>query len=106
MVAAALAALAVSVPVGSARSTSNSILWNQSGSYVPTHYCANDACSVQFWLPNGTAVQMVCYTDTVWTYGNYWSPRWFLVIYTHLWWTNYTWVHSSYVYYQTSVPHC
>lgn len=99
-------ALAVAVPMGSARSTGNSVLWNRYGSTVPTRYCANSACTVQFNLPQGTAVRLVCYYDTQWAFGNYWTPRWFYVAYTHLWWTNYTWVHASYVYYQTAVPRC
>jgi hypothetical protein len=102
-----LLSLAVIVPAGSARSTGNSVLWNQYGNSVPTRYCANSACAVQFYLPQGTAVQMVCYVDTYpAATGNYTSTRWFQVAYTHLWWTNYTWVHSSYVYYQTWVKHC
>jgi len=64
--------------------------------------CPNTACSNQTLLPRGTGVVMLCWGDYQYALGNYWSARWFVVYYGY----GSGWVHSSYVYNQTSVGHC
>lgn len=56
------------------------------------------------WMPNGTKFAMRCWADHHGFTGNYYSRRWFYgqAFNTGSW----GWVHSSYVYYQKSVPHC
>lgn len=89
-----------------ARAAGVSYLYNQHGSSVPVGYCANFACTDRYY-GNGTAVTMLCYSDMYnWSYGNYWSNRWFYVRYSNWFGSINRWVHSSYVYYQTWVPSC
>lgn len=54
------------------------------------------------WLQSGKAFYMDCWIDNQYWNGNYGSARWFAG------WGGgyYGYVHSSYVTYQTWVPHC
>lgn len=96
-------------------STSNPILYNQSGKTVSVKYCfdrtTGKPCGELTTLKNGKNIKMICYADAYkYAYtGNYSSRRWFYIEFKYdifNWRTAYGWVHSSYVYYQTSVPHC
>jgi hypothetical protein len=90
------------------KATGTPLVWNQSGSTVASRNCMNMQCTVQYTMKNGTAFRLICYGDTVNQKGNYYSPRWFYGYFTLATggWKYYTFVHSSYVYYQVSVPHC
>jgi hypothetical protein len=66
--------------------------------------CPTASCYVRSWMPNSSHFAMVCWVDNTWSYGNYWSNRWF-------WGQSYgigAWgyVNASYVYYQVWTPHC
>ncbi|MCX6728500.1 MAG: hypothetical protein NTV39_01905 [Candidatus Saccharibacteria bacterium] len=80
-------------------------LWSNHGSWTPTHTsCASVACPADYWVPNNTKFIMRCYMDAQWATGNYSSNRWFAGYPQY--YSRYTYVHSSYVYYQYSVPRC
>jgi hypothetical protein len=52
---------------------------------------------------------MVCWQDSVWADGNYWTNRWFYVtayIPTNIYNQPTGWVHASLVANQTVVPRC
>lgn len=107
--AASLVASVQDVESGTKRAQGTSVVWNQSGSSVPAQGgCANLLCVAKYWIPNGNSFQMICYGDTVNQKGNYYSSRWFWGYFTRPWsFTKYwTYIHSSYVYYQTSVSRC
>lgn len=53
---------------------------------------------------NGDGAHMICWADSGTYDGNYTSNRWFVVNLAG--WPGEWWIHSSYVYYQTSVGHC
>lgn len=95
------AILAVAVPAAQA--------WPSHSSYVSTstgwstvRSCPSTGCTPITYLYNGSSVWMLCWRDSQWAYGNYWSPRWFFV------WFGGTegWVHSSLVYNQAVAPNC
>jgi hypothetical protein len=71
--------------------------------WVPMRYCASPNCPVSSWQKSNTKFYMICYLDTQWADGNYWSNRWFQGIGANGDWD---WIHSSYVYYQISVRQC
>jgi hypothetical protein len=54
-------------------------------------------------IPNYAATSMICWEDSQWYSVNYSSNRWFKVTTPY---TSTTWMHSSEVYNQTTVPHC
>lgn len=80
------------------------IVWRPNGWWVPMQYGPTNAGYVQSWLKPSSRFKMICWTDYKGYTGNYYSVRWF--------WGqsyyngSYGYVHSSYVYYQTAVPHC
>lgn len=79
------------------------IVYNQRGSYVAGRACASVNCPVDSWLPNSQHFYMRCWVDNQYFTGNYGSVRWFGG-YTQA--GRWVLVHSSYVYYQTSVGRC
>jgi len=82
------------------------LLYNQSSTSVPT-LCQDQGCGTQgtaYWAPNGTNVTMSCYADVGNYTGNYTSNRYFFVYISGK--TGRWFVHSSYVYYQTTVGPC
>jgi hypothetical protein len=103
------AASATQGPAAIKRATVYSWLYNQHGNYVPVHNdCPSPYCPITNWIPNGTRFQMYCWVDAYYgSTGNYFSHRWFKGYYTYQG-LNYFWtyVQSSYVYYQIWVPHC
>ncbi len=81
------------------------IVYNQRGNYVPMYYAPTPYnINVKNWMPNSTRFNMRCYEDFQWFNGNYGSYRWYYgqAFNTGQW----GYVHSSYVYYQWSVPRC
>ena len=54
-------------------------------------------------IPKYSATGMLCWTDAQWYSVNYSSNRWFKVTTAY---TGTTWMHSSEVYNQRTVPHC
>ena len=99
---------AVLAVVAPAKAMAMPVVWSNHSNYVPSNYCANMQCSVQYHIPQGAAFATLCYTDTVNQYGNYWTTRWFYGYFTLAsgGWRYYTWVHASYVWYQIWTPHC
>ena len=96
------AALAVAVFGGTARAASaSSWLWASGGKPVDGAYQPY-SWAFYYSMPSLTPARMICWVDSQWYTGNYRSPRWFKVdtIYGRFY------VHSSYVYSQTRVPHC
>jgi hypothetical protein len=95
---------AATVVAPSAQARGGPIVYNQSGGYVPISWGTRDSAGIARWTRNSTRYDMWCYADDGWSYGNYWSNRWYLgVIYDT---GQSVWIHSSYVYYQWSVPPC
>lgn len=67
--------------------------------------CPNTGCTAYTWLPNGTSVTMLCWTDAQLVgppNADYWSQRWFRIAGPGV--VGYT--HSSLVENQTSVGAC
>jgi hypothetical protein len=61
------------------------------------------------YLPNGTPLLMVCWQDSVWANGNYWTNRWFYVtayVPENIYNQPSGWIHASLVANQTVVPQC
>ncbi|WP_042375680.1 hypothetical protein, partial [Streptacidiphilus neutrinimicus] len=57
--------------------------------------------------PNGRMVDMMCWTDAQWAYGNYWTNRWYYATVQSLGYNNWIgYVHASLVAHPTTVPHC
>lgn len=89
-----------------AEASSNSYIYTQSGRPSAIALC-NQACGSighPIYPANGTIAHMLCWEDLGWYDGNYNTNRWFIVTVNGQpgeWFIN-----SSYVYYQTSVPHC
>lgn len=80
------------------------IVYNQRGGSIAMRWAPTTNAGVTHWLPQSSRFLMVCYTDFQWYNGNYNSNRWF---YGQTFAGGYYgYVHSSYVYYQTRVPHC
>lgn len=75
--------------------------YSSNGSWIPIRPCPTTNCNPTGWVKSGSTFYMDCYTDFQWSYGNYWSNRWFYG-YNGYW----GYVHSSYVYNQISVPRC
>lgn len=103
-----IAALALAISLGGTITAApaeagSPIVYNQSGKYVAGRHCAHSSCGVYEWMPNSQHFYMRCWMDNQYYYGNYGSARWFGGYSQSGYWM---WVHSSYVYYQTSVPRC
>ena len=93
------------------KATTYSYVYNQHGKQVPVQGVPHVGPDypLYFTVDNGTKTEMTCWTDTEYSTGNYRSNRWFYVkFYTPRFGAliGRGYVHSSYVYYQTSVPHC
>jgi len=74
------------------------VRWAGNG-WVPISQSCPSACPVSYWVPSKTNFFMICYRDTFWSNGNYWSNRWFYGYTLNNSWAG--WVHSSYVQNQT-----
>jgi hypothetical protein len=101
------AALAFNSPKVSA--AGRTYVYNQHGFMVPIFNCPADpnpipkACYNTYWVNNNTPATMKCYYDARYSYtGNYASKRWFFVSINN----KTDWVHSSFVFNQTSVSKC
>jgi hypothetical protein len=105
--AAAAAAGAVIAAAGPAAAAGPSYIYTQSGrpAALATCYSACGATGRPIYPANGTSATMYCFWDSsTSTDGNYSSNQWYEVYINGepgLWW-----IHSSYVYYQTTVPYC
>ena len=88
-----------------ASASAHTFVWNNHGSYVPMYYAPTTLYNnVKLWMSNGTYFDMRCWTDNQNFTGNYTTNRWFWgQEYSHGYWG---YIHASYVYNQTSVPHC
>jgi hypothetical protein len=89
-----------------AQASSNSYIYTQPGRPVAIALCQSGCGSAlhPIFPPNGTIAHMVCWQDSGWMDGNYSSNRYFWVVIQGE--PGEWFIHSSYVYYQTSVPHC
>lgn len=93
--------------VGPATAASTSYIYTQPGHYQAWAMCESASCGLGRsigGIRNGTAAHMLCWESGNTYNGNYATNRWFIVTmngYAGEWWIN-----ASYVYYQTSVPHC
>ena len=60
------------------------------------------------WLPNGTVVDMICWQDSVWAQGNYWTNRWYYSTARvgGRYYNPSGWVHASLVAHPASVARC
>lgn len=102
---AAIAALVVTASVASG-ATGTSYVYTQPGHAHASASCYSACGGVgRFIYPaNGTAIHMYCWADEGWYTGNYASNRWFVVSINGQ--PGQWFIHSSYVYYQVSIPHC
>lgn len=100
------AAMMLTATIGTATTAQarGPIVYKQSGGSVPMYYAPCNCTNVQQWLPQSSRFDMWCWTDHQWFNGNYGSSRWFRGQTHHGGAVGF--VHSSYVYYQTSVPRC
>lgn len=91
---------------GTANASGSSYIYTQPGhpAAVATCWEACGATGRGIYPGNGTPAQMICYADEGSYTGNYTSTRFFVVTISGQ--PGEWWIHSSYVYYQTSVPHC
>lgn len=102
----AVAAAAILCVGAQAQASSNSYIYTQPGRPIAIALCQSGCGSHlhPIFPTNGTIAHMVCWQDSGWIDGNYPSNRYF--------WVDIKgepgewFIHSSYVYYQTSVPHC
>jgi len=99
--------LATFTALGARASAGTSILYNQYGSITKIYYAPNTKLNVKATVKNGTFGAK--FTMSCWVYGqamtgNYYSSVWYWGQYFST--GDYGYVHSSYVYYQTSVPRC
>jgi hypothetical protein len=106
--AAGVALLGAGAPAAQAsvRPDYSSYIYTQSGRphALATCYLACGSTGRPIYPANGTGAGMICWADEGSYDGNYTSKRWFVVNISGQggeWW-----IHSSYVYYQTSVPEC
>lgn len=60
------------------------------------------------WVPNGTQLIMICWRDSVWMNGNYWTNRWFYVtaLVGGRYYNPSGYIHASLVANQATVPWC
>jgi hypothetical protein len=102
--ALAMGATVAGLVVTPAHAGSWPVVYRQAGNHYTPLYGLPGANVVQAWLPPGNRFSMQCWTDLRYSsYGNYWSVRWFR---GQAFTGHYGYVHSSYVYYQWSVPRC
>ena len=105
--AALLVMLATLTAFGARADAGTSILYNQSGKTTKIYYAPNTKLNVKATVTNGTfgaKFIMACWVSGQAMYGNYQSSVWYWGQYFST--GAYGYVHSSYVYYQTSVPRC
>lgn len=106
--AALLAVMATTFTLlGSTASAGTSILYNQRGSYTNIYFAPTTNVNVKATVQNGTfgaKFNMSCWVYGQALTGNYYSSVWFYGQYFST--GSYGYVHSSYVYYQTTVPRC
>lgn len=94
-------------PAHAAPCSPTSCVYNYNGSNVALSCVTGSGCTMGTWVPvgNGFKVNMYCwFDDTTSSTGNYSSKRWFQVTAIPL--VGRWYVHSSYVYNQTTVGHC
>src|SRR5258708_4183107 len=100
-----VAAVVTSLVIGAAPAFAGGpIVYNQRGGSIPMYGVPTTNSNVTYWLPQSSRFNMSCWTDWQWSYGNYWSNRWY-------WGQTFAgghwgYVHSSWVYYQWTVPRC
>ena len=105
---ARMARLAVAVCIsagvfaGIAEVASASYTWDPRG-VSRLFACPSAGCITGTTVNNNTYVAMQCWQDGGWYTGAYSSNRWFRVT---IWGSYTTWMHSSNVYAQTTVPRC
>jgi hypothetical protein len=106
--AGACAAAAISVAIAAPANAGSSYIYTQSGRPAALALCNNGYQNCggigSFYPSNGSGANMLCWTDQNYYNGNYNSNRWFVITidgHPGQWF-----IHSSYVYYQTSVGHC
>jgi len=86
----------VDVQADAAARTSPEVAYNFAGYVNPDNWFASTQKSL-----------VKCYADGGWATGNYRTNRWFLVyVSTSYGYTNWFYVHASYVYNQKVVPRC
>jgi hypothetical protein len=78
-------------------------LYNRWGGYIPMYYVPNDDTNIKVWLPNTDRFYPECYVDNDWSYGNYWTNRWFRGTDA---WGYWGFISASYVINQIPVPRC
>ncbi|MEA2492879.1 MAG: hypothetical protein QOJ29_790, partial [Thermoleophilaceae bacterium] len=75
---------------------------NYNGGWTNMRSCPSTACGVVVSLYGWQPVYMLCYTDSQWAFGNYWTNRWF---YVYAPWANrYGYINASLVYEQAPSP--
>ena len=105
---ASVVAVVASLVIGATPAlASGPIVYNQRGGSVPMYGVPSDQPGVQvtYWLRQSSRFNMICWQDrSFYSYGNYWSNRWY---YGQTFdGGHYGYVHSSWVYYQWTVPRC
>lgn len=104
---AAVLASGIGAATAAPASATGTIIYTQPGhsAALATCYSACGGTGRAIYPGNNTSASMFCYWDGSSSYtGNYASNRWFETYISGqpgLWW-----IHSSYLYYQTSVPPC
>lgn len=85
--------------------TYSSLVYTQPGRPAAYAICETSCGQYATIYPNNdTGAHMVCWIDSNNYDGNYTSNKWFYVDLSG--WPGEWFIHSSYIYYQTSVPEC
>jgi hypothetical protein len=106
LAAVVLATVGLGASVAPASAANDSWISSNSGG-ANLRTCASTGCGNNPYVPylsNGQHIQMLCYYDYQNAFGNYWSPRWFMVGLPYS--NHYGWVHSSLVANQIGVGRC
>lgn len=78
-------------------------IWANQSTGANMRACASStACAIIGWLPNESAVEMLCWWDGDWANGNYWTNRWFKIRFSD----GNALVHASLVTNQAAVRRC
>ena len=92
-----------------ARTSATTYTWSPTGWSNIRNYCPSTACGILVSVPNGTSILLHCWADGQWTYGAYWTNRWFIAgVLTRYGEDSRTvgWIHASLVQNQYWTPHC